>query len=163
MTAKLFVESSLCMGTGVAGWGAVFSNHDNPVYQLGGPLSGDFQGAVTLSELAAVGAAVGASIGRGLLGKDGELQLCLRSTACLAVLRWVFPDSPFTGEIEVRPPKRLGSQVKDAQCLYDLHDLLDKRVHLSLAYTRARTESEIALEHARYEMDRQRPKRSAAR
>jgi hypothetical protein len=53
--------------------------------------------------------------------------LALRSTAALAVLRWVFPDAPFSGRVHVEPPKRLGQYIKDAQCLYDLDALVEAR------------------------------------
>lgn len=150
MTSVLYVEGSLCMETGQAGWGAMLSADDcNIIYS--GVLAGNFEGAVVLMELHAVKEAVQAAAHPG-----AGVTIAMRSTAALAVLRWVFPEAPMvSGEVE--PPKRLKTRLKDAQCLYDLHDIVEKRglkVSLGVAETNYITGS-VAHE-ARSEMERAR-------
>lgn len=149
----LYVEGSLCMRTSAAGWGSVLST-DEATFQSGGYLPDEFAGAVTLMELCAARAA----ITRILCGTHGRaLTIAMRSTAALAVLRWVFPDAPFSGAAEVCSPKRLKSGVKDAQCLYDIHDIVElTSARISLMHVTENEKTRLALGTARLEMERAR-------
>lgn len=153
----LYIEGSLCPRYGVAGWGAsVF--HLGQDY-LSGPLDGGYGGS-TLMELAAVQAAVQAVVGRRMVSPGGKLVLCLRSTAALAVLSWVFAEAEIVGAVD--RPKRLRPHVQDFQPLYDLHDEVERlKLKVTLMLVTKGKESEAALEAARVEMDNMRPRRAA--
>lgn len=153
----LYVEGSLCMETGAAGWGCILE-HGTARFAAGGAMSANFGGAVTLMELCAVRESV-LSLSRFAdpFMDDGQLTIAMRSTAAIAVLRWVFPDAPFTGAALVEPPKRLGKAMKDAQCLYDLHDDVERMgLRISLQHISEREQTVMAAGAARLHMDRSR-------
>lgn len=151
----LYVEGSLCMRTGAAGWGATLST-SQAYWAAGGFLDGDFQGAVVLMELCAVRQAV-THMRHRLAAGPPQLTLAMRSTAALAVLRWVFPEAPCSGAAEIQPPRRLKAAVRDAQCLYDLHDITERlAISVSLQHVQDSGLTRLALDFARQEMERAR-------
>lgn len=153
MSATIFIEGSLCLDTGAAGWGAVSQNHAGSGTILCGPLKGEFGTAVTLMELAAVASAVEVAIDRGLI-EHKTLTLALRSTAALAVLRWVFPDAPFTGASMIDPPKRLKQFMREAPCLELLSNAVERAAGLKvcLCHCKPSPESRTAAGLARKQM-----------
>lgn len=165
MTAVLYVEGSLCLQTGASGWGALLQA--DTAYGSGtfsGCLSGSFGRSITMMELEAAQKAVATVVARGLA--RSALTLSMRSTAALAVLRWVFPDAPFDGSILVQKPKRLGIGTRDYQPLYDLHDQVERiGMRLSLRYTALADIPMDVHAFARSEMESQRPvaRRAVAR
>lgn len=153
MSALLHIDGSLCLDTGAAGWGAQLELDGRALPVLGGALFGDFGGAVTLMELAAVERAWRAA--QPQMRPPQPLTLQLRSTAALAVLRWVFPAAPFSGQILVQPPKRLGRGVRDFQPLYDLHDAVEAAgLAIALQHVALPDSPAAPSERARAEMER---------
>lgn len=152
----VYVEASFCLQTGAAGWGACLAAERGDPLMANGEVLGEMHKMITMAELCAVRAAVEHFAGQKMLPPETEVTIAMRSTAALAVLRWVFPDAQFSGKVHVEPPKRLGQFIKDAQCLYDLHDVVEARqlkvrlMHVGLcretgeAQRRAREEMELA-------------------
>lgn len=153
MTARIFVEGSLCMQTGMAGWGAYFSSAGVD-QSASGPFGHTFPGAVTQMELAAVNCAFHHYAGTGLLRRETQhVTLCLRSGGTMAVLRWVFPEADFEGHVFVHPPKRLQKNLRELPALYELHDLVEGlRLGVSLRLVRENESSARAAAWARAQM-----------
>lgn len=157
MKANLYVEGSMCLKTGAAGWGAILKPEIGESRRSSGEVHRTFRGMITLMELSAVQLAVAHFAGARLIHRGMELNFALRSTAALAVLRWVFPDAPFSGEVHVEPPKRLGAHIKDAQCLYDLDEIVERlQLKVRLFHAGACYETGAASAAAREEMERAR-------
>lgn len=146
----LYVEGSLCSRSGAAGWGCTTDLGDAELH-FSGFLANEFGTSTTLMELCAAARAFSTVAERyGLLGQP--VTIAMRSTAALAVLRWVFPDAPFSGAV-VHPPKALKSAVKNAQCLYDLHDHAEAlKAQINLALVTESRETRAALQLAREQM-----------
>lgn len=102
---------------------------------------------ITLAELQSLNDAVSRSA---VSLKGADLIVATRSTAALAVLRWVFPDAPFSGACHVNAPKKLGAYIQDAQCLYDLEEMVSALgIRLSLRHPDRNPISQRAAERAR--------------
>lgn len=156
----LYVESSMCSATGAAGWGATLS-HPATTIPGGGPLEGEFHG-VTHAELCAVREAM-SLIRRH--AKSSDVVIAMRSAGALAILRWVFPEAKVRGP-HIEPPRKLKAAMKNAECLYDLHDEVERLgLRVVLMHVAENEDTRLALDRARDEMERSRgyQKRSAAR
>jgi hypothetical protein len=157
MGATIYVEVSFCPQTRALGWGAVATFPNGPAFETSGALPTKALN-VTEAELTALQAAVTRLLIQ--RGVRGGLTIALRSTAAVAVLRWVFPDAPQGGHIQVQPPKKLGEAFTHLQALYDLEeDLTAAKVAVSLEVppsnvysTRAAAMARIMMDHRRKEL-----------
>lgn len=150
----LYVETSMCQRSGIAGWGAVLETGEAPDVwtSLHGSPEGDFRGRTGLLELLAVQQAVQEVLGRRKVASG--LTVASRSTAVLAVLRWVFPEAPFAGELLVQAPKNLRRKVQEFEPLVDLHEDVERSgLALTIAHTGANGCTELAAALARKMME----------
>lgn len=151
MSNTLYFEASVCPYTGVSGWGAVLEIGDSLEAAPAGLCH--FEGlSSTCASLAAAQAAFQAVARRNWTGL--ELTLATRSTAAMAVLRWVFPDAAFDGVVDVHPPKKLKPEMKDFQPIYDLHeDVVRSGVRIRLELVAPSRNTTIATGAARIQME----------
>jgi hypothetical protein len=161
MTGRtLYCEASLCHTTGILGWGAVlaFELPNSPKYEIFAAEETDLAGEATLAELYGLQRAVRAFMRHGRFFKNEPITIVMRSTAALAVLRWVFPDAPFTGDVTVEKPKRLHRKVTSSDAIFQLHAYVEEfSIRLSLRHVFSDAHSAKAAEMARYAMERGRP------
>jgi ribonuclease HI len=153
MIDTVYVEGSLCQHTGAAGWGAVVAVNDVAAARLRGPLVGYFGTTTLLMELAAVQHAFHELQREDLLGE--RLTIAMRSTAALAILRWVFPDAKVYSAVEINGPVSLKKHIREFSPLYQLEEAAEK-VAISLAYVGPNPHSAQASEAAKLEMSIQR-------
>lgn len=156
--ATLFVECSVDPETGVGGFGAVLVTR-NEAYEMSGVL--EYPGAgQTLSEAWAIWRSLRFLVSCNRLLGFTALTFGLRNTATLSILRWVFAEAPFIGDVEVPIPQKLSAATREAQCLYDLHDLVEElRLSITLQHVVGDDSSELALGLARGQMGRARAAR----
>jgi ribonuclease HI len=119
----LYVEISLCQSTGAGGWGAALEV-DGRATTFGDSLPD--AGGSTVAELAAVEAAVGRLEASGKLQAGDTLEVALRSTAALSVLRWVFPEAQVRSAMEIHAPKKIAAATRALPAIYDLSDTIER-------------------------------------
>lgn len=151
----LYVEVSLCQRTGAVGWGSLLVGAGGLLISGGGVIESRRCNGSTVAELVAMERAVLASMP--FVGIGGSLRLATRSTAAMAVLRWVFPDRPQEGCLTVVPPKKLGDEFIDLDELFDMHDdIAVNKIDVILLMVGKSEETETAQKIARGNMERQR-------
>lgn len=144
----LFVEASTDLDVKLSGWGAVIAIN-GAVYSISGvvhqqpPLG-------TLTELEAVSLALTTAIGQGYIEKGDRVAIAMRSTAPLAVLRWVFPEAEFAGAVPIEMPKRLSKETREATSLTIIDEDAERMdLTISLMHVRSRVETVVAAEDAK--------------
>lgn len=147
MIVTLYAEAAMAHRVRRAGWGAVVSK-DTTKLTMGGSVD-RHRGLITVAELEAINAAAH----RAFLKRGDTLVIATRSTAAMAVLRWVFKDAPYSGSLTVQPPKSLSRSLQDAECIYELSDLVeDIGVSVQLQYVGDNPCSRAAVAIARLEV-----------
>lgn len=123
MTQTLYVEASLSrLPSTQAGWGACLET-EGAIISYSGRVRAETFGLMTLVEIAAVKHAIEDIA----LAPGSKLEIAIRSTSALALLRWILPYAVYTGHPHVHPPERLRGRVAEAQVLTDLLKALESR------------------------------------
>lgn len=142
-SVTLFVEVSTDLETKRSGWGAVALV--NGVPSVSGGILQDRPPTGTMAELSAVAAALARAVGTGCIKAHDHVTIAMRSTAPLAVLRWVFPEAEFAGVVAIEMPKRLGKQTREAESLIAIDDEAEKMsLKVSLMHVRQSQETVMA-------------------
>lgn len=127
----LYIEISLSGGAGA--WGATFFAPNARPHVFGERLAAQEAAGTTVAELSATQAAVARLEASQRLLANDALEIAMRSTAALSVLRWVFPEAPVESAGPIHTPKKMASATKTLPALYDLHETVERlglKVHL---------------------------------